>query len=81
MGLNTDDGFFIESRLPDDAAGATDGKPRVFRWIALAASAEEAVSLLDRDFPGAENAVVDSGREIRAQAARLGLVPGTYQRA
>ena len=81
MGLNTDDGFFIESRMTDDAGEGADRGERVIRWIVLAASADEALSLLKRDYPGAEHSVADSGRDIRAQAARLGLVPGIYQRA
>jgi hypothetical protein len=75
MGANTDDGFLIESH-----EGQADGGA-VLRFIALAESEEEALSLLQRDFPALRHEVVDSGLELRAQAAGLGLAPGTYQRA
>jgi glycosyltransferase A (GT-A) superfamily protein (DUF2064 family) len=73
MGTNTDDGFIIESQLNGgDASGA-----RVQRSIVLAVDETEALQIAERDNPGGEHKIVQSGSDIRAQAARLGVEPGT----
>lgn len=80
MGTDTDDGFLIESHEVGANGDALNGGG-VLRFIALAQDAEEALSVLQRDMPALRHEVVDSGWEVRAQAASLGLVPGTYRRA
>jgi hypothetical protein len=78
MGTNTDDGFIIESR-PKGEAAAPEGA-RTLRFIALALDEAEALQIAERDQPGWEHSIVESGRDVRAQAARLGVEPGTSQR-
>lgn len=72
MGLSTDDGFIIES-----VDGADQGT--VDRWIVLAIDEREALDLLRHDEPEARHTIVDCGDDVRAQAARLGVEPGTYR--
>lgn len=79
MGTNTDDGFIIESRSKSGDADASQGA-RTLRLIALALDEAEALQIAERDLPGWEHAIVESGRDVRAQAARLGVEPGTSQR-
>lgn len=76
MGTNTDDGFIIESR----PSGSTAGAPGVAqRIIVLALDEDEALQIAERDAPGWQHKVVVSGQDIRSQAARLGVEPGTSQ--
>lgn len=75
MSLTTDDGFIVESR------GGTSGDkdPKVYRWIVLALDETEALGLLNSEMPELEHKLVASGTDIRSQAARLGVEPGTYR--
>lgn len=76
MGLHTDDGFIIESR---DTAEGDGPRARTLRWIVLAIDETEALQLLRSDMPGQRHVIVASGDDIRAQAARLGVEPGTFR--
>lgn len=75
MSLTTDDGFIVESR-GDQAA---DKDVQVFRWIVLALDETEALGLLNSEMPNLDHKLVACGSDIRAQAARLGVEPGTYR--
>lgn len=75
MSLTTDDGFIVESR-----GARPDGKdPQVFRWIVLALDETEALGMLNSDMPELDHRLIASGTDIRSQAARLGVEPGTYR--
>lgn len=75
MSLTTDDGFIVES-----LGGTSGGKAReAFRWIVLAFDETEALGLLKSDMPELEHRLVACGADIRSQAARLGVEPGTYR--
>lgn len=75
MSLTTDDGFIVESHQgPQFGASA-----KVFRWIVLALDETEALGLLNSEMPSLDHKLVACGDDIRAQAARLGVEPGTYR--
>ena len=74
MGFNTDDGFIVESR----AAGDGPRGP-VLTFLVLALDEAEALSIIGADYPDRTNSVAASGPDLRAQAARLGIEPGTYR--
>lgn len=69
----TDDGFIIETRPAGGEA------PRPLTFLVLATDETEALGLIEADYPGAELRIAASGSDIRAQAARLGIEPGTYR--
>jgi hypothetical protein len=75
MSLTTDDGFIVESR------GGTMGDKgrKVYRWIVLALDETEALGLLNGEMPELDHKMVACGTDIRSQAARLGVEPGTYR--
>lgn len=75
MSLTTDDGFIIETQ---DMRRAGDGD-KITRWIVLALDETEALGLLKAEMPDLDHRIVASGDDIRAQAARLGIEPGTYR--
>lgn len=75
MSHTTDIGFIVESR---DRRQPADAKA-VSRWIVLALDEPEALGLLKADMPDLDHTIVASGDDIRAQAARLGIEPGTYR--
>ena len=76
MGRNTDDGFIIESR----AKGADPyARCAVLTFIALASDEAEALSIVEADYPEQQHRIVESGPDVRAQAARLRIEPGTYR--
>lgn len=75
MSLTTDDGFIIES----GGERSNDQNAKVFRWIVLALDEAEALGLLNSEMPDLNHKVVACGSDIRAQAARLGVEPGTYR--
>lgn len=75
MSSTTDDGFIVES-LSKQADGQA---PQVVRWIVLALDETEALGLLRADMPDLDYTLVACGDDIRAQAARLGVEPGTFR--
>ena len=75
MSVTTDDGFIVESR----DTRSPDETPEVFRWIVLALDEIEALNLLKGEMPDLQHKITASGSDIRAQAARLGIEPGTYR--
>lgn len=75
MSLTTDGGFIFESCERTSAGSAAP----VFRWIVLALDETEALGLLESELSDLDHKLVASGDDIRAQAARLGVKPGTYR--
>ncbi|MFC3690637.1 hypothetical protein [Chenggangzhangella methanolivorans] len=76
MGANTDDGFIVESQ----AQPAEEGRAATLMvFLVLASDETEALGLVEADHPGLEHRISSSGPEIKAQAARLGIEPGTYR--
>lgn len=73
--MTTDDGFVVESC----ETRSSSEPPKVFRWIVLALDEIEALDLLRSEMPNLQYKIIESGSDIRAQAARLGVEPGTYR--
>lgn len=48
-------------------------------FIVLASDEAEALSIVEADYPEQQHRIVESGPDVRAQAARLGIEPGTYR--
>ncbi|PZQ14160.1 MAG: hypothetical protein DI565_12045 [Ancylobacter novellus] len=74
MGFNTDDGFIVESRTVGDGP-----RDPVLTLLVLVLDEAEALSVIGADFPDRTNSIAASRPDLRAQAARLGIEPGTYR--
>lgn len=74
MGVNTDDGFIVESRTAGDGP-----RDPILTFLVLVLDKAEALSILGSDYPDRTNSIAASRPDLRAQAARLGIEPGTYR--